>query len=314
MNSHLLLVILLFPCFTFAQKKETYYDYFWKPCSTENARYYSIVEKTDSGWFRKDYFLSSRTLQMQGLYEDEACKIRNGFFKFYYANGVPSSIRRFIHGKWEGVCISYYSNGMMLDSALFHEGRVVDKRLRWHRDGYMSDSITRIDDSTEVAIGWFDDGSLDYAGYLANEKQNGKWKYYHHNGQLSSLETYANGKLIMAKYFDETGKPQTDTSAANREAAFKGGEEGWKSYLSRHLHWPSDLEFTKAAAPTVGIDFTVDENGKVVDAEVTLPLHPDFDAIALSIVKNCPAWTPATAHNRKVKAYRRQPITFEQTN
>jgi len=79
---HLLLLILLLPFFLFSQKTETYYDYFWKPCSAENARYFSLVEKTDSGWFRKDYFLSSRTLQMQGLYEDENCKTSNGFSNF----------------------------------------------------------------------------------------------------------------------------------------------------------------------------------------------------------------------------------------
>ena len=56
--------------------------------------------------------------------------------------------------------------------------------------------------------------------------------------------------------------------------------------------------------------FTI--SGKVIDAEVSLPFHPEFDKIALSIIKDSPAWTPATAHNRKVKAYRRQPITFAQ--
>jgi len=311
---HLLLLILLLPFFLFSQKTETYYDYFWKPCSAENARYFSLVEKTDSGWFRKDYFLSSRTLQMQGLYEDENCKTSNGFFKFYYPNGSPSSIRRFIHGKWEGVGISYYSNGMILDSGLFHEGNVVDKRLRWHRNGYMSDSVTRINDSTEVEIAWFDDGAVANAGYLVNGKQNAKWKYYHHNGQLSSLETYANGKLTVAEYFDENGRPLADTSGVNKEAAFKGGEQAWKKYLERKLHWPPGLQFSRTAAVTVGIDFTVDENGKIIDAEVSVPFHPDFDNIALSIIKGSPAWIPATAHNRKVKAYRRQPVTFEQSD
>jgi hypothetical protein len=314
MKTHLLLLILLLPFFGFSQKTETYYDFYWKPCSAENARYLGILEKTDSGWLRQDFFVQGRSLQMQAVYEDEACKTQNGFCQYYYANGNLLSAGRMIHGKQEGICISYHSNGMVSDSALFHEGRIVDKRLKWYRNGYMSDSIARINDSTEVEVGWFDDGALSHAGYRVNENPNAKWKYYYRNGQLSSLETYANGKLIAAEYFDETGKPQTDTLGINKQADFKGGIEGWKKYLSKHLYWPPNLQFTTAAEITVGVDFTLDENGKVIDAEVSLPFHPEFDKIALSIVKNSPAWIPATAHNRKVKAYRRQPITFAQSD
>lgn len=312
MKIHLLLLALLLNFIGFSQTKETYYDFSWKPCVAEDARYVGILEKTDSGWLRKDFYVTSSSLQMQALYEDEACKMQNGFYFYFFASGNLSRMGRRIHGNQEGLCISYHSNGMMADSALFHDGRVVDKRIQWHRNGYMSDSITRLNDSTEVEIGWFDDGTLAYAGYLVNGKPNGKWKYYHHNGQVSAMETYETGKRMSAEYFDESGSPQRDTSNVNKEADFKDGTGGWKKYLSKHLYWPPNLQFSKSAAVTVGVDFTVDEDGKVIDAEVSLPLHPDFDKIALDIVKKSPPWIPATAHNRKVKAYRRQPITFEQ--
>jgi hypothetical protein len=56
----------------------------------------------------------------------------------------------------------------------------------------------------------------------------------------------------------------------------------------------------------------VDEEGLIQDAEVTGSLHPDFDKIALEAIKNSPKWIPAIDHNRKIKAYRRQPVTFAQ--
>jgi len=310
------IVLLLFVSFlhfvAWTQKKEAYYNFFWQSCSAENARYYSVVQKTDSGWLRDDYFLSSRSLQMHALYEDEACKIENGFCQYYHANGRPSLIERLIHGKQEGICIAYYSNGMMSDSAVFHNGRVVDKRFKWYANGYMSDSISRVNDTLEVQVGWFDDGTLSYAGYLVNEKQAGKWKYFHHNGQVSSLEVYEKGQLISAEYFDETGQAQKDTTGVNSKAKFKGGDDAWKKYLDKHLYWPANLKFSTAATITVGVNFTVDENGKLDNVEVYLPFHPEFDNIALGTVKNSPAWTPATSHNRKVKAYLRQPISFAQ--
>jgi len=51
------------------------------------------------------------------------------------------------------------------------------------------------------------------------------------NGQVSSLETYAAGKLVKAEYFDEAGKQLTDTSMVNRTSTIKGGQSAWKKYL-----------------------------------------------------------------------------------
>ncbi len=296
--------------YTIAQKKEAWYDYFWKSSPPENARYYSTVEKTDSGWLRNDYYVSSQRLQMRALYADEACKVRNGDCVYYHANNFPSSVGRMVNNKQEGICIRYHSNSMIADSALYRNGQVVDKRFRWHSNGYVSDSISRVNDSMHVQIGWFDDGTPAYAGYLLHGLNHNKWKYFHHNGQLSAVETYKKDERISAEYFDEEGKPQTDTSAANREATIKGGEAAWRKYLEKKLYWPPGLEFTVPASVAVGISFIVDENGKVTDVEVSMPFHEAFDKIALKVIENSPDWQPAIVHNRKVKAYRIQPVIF----
>src|SRR5262245_29233510 len=120
MKTILLLLASLLHFSAFSQKTETYYDYYWKPCSAVDARYFGIREKTDSGWLRKDFYVTGGILQMQALYEDDSCKIQNGFYRFFFANGRLSEIGREVHGKKEGICISYHSNGMMADSALFH--------------------------------------------------------------------------------------------------------------------------------------------------------------------------------------------------
>jgi len=313
MKFFLLVFSFIISLAAFTQKKEAYYDFFWKPCAPEAARYYTTIEKTDSGWLRNDYYVSTQKLQMQGLYEDESCKIKNGNCYYYYANGIPSITGRYIHGKREGVCVSYHSNGMMSDSGMYSNGKLVDKAFKWHSNGYMADSISKLNDSTYVEVGWFDDGAIAYAGYNFNGKKHSKWKYYHHNGQLSSSETYEMGKMLSAEYFDEAGKQLTDTSSVNQEATLKGGDAAWRKYLEKNLYWPSGLKFTTAAEVTVGISFVIDENGKVTDVEVYMPFHDEFDKIALKIIRNSPQWIPAVSHNRKIKAYRQQPITFSQT-
>ena len=83
-----LMMCIIFCMQSGAQKTETYYDYNWKPCPSIKARFYSTVEKTDSGWLRYDYFLSGLKLQMKALFADSACKVYNGQSIFLYANGT----------------------------------------------------------------------------------------------------------------------------------------------------------------------------------------------------------------------------------
>jgi antitoxin component YwqK of YwqJK toxin-antitoxin module len=306
-------LLTLILCTTaFAQPKETFYNFSWKESTPENATYYSVKIKTDSGWLQTDYYIRTKKLQMSALYADEAGKVHHGHAYYFHANGVPSIIGRMMNNKQEGVCLSYHSNGVMSDSAFFKNGKVVDKRLQWHPNGMMSDSIGRINDSTYVHIGWFEDGNISHAGYVVHEEQNGKWQYFHHNGQVSALETYAKGKLLKAEYFDEQGNPLKDTSNVNRKATIKGGQAAWTKYLEKSLYWPEGLTFTTPASVTVGVSFWVDEKGQITDVEVYLPFHNSFDKIALATIKNSPKWLPAISHNRAVRVKRMQPVVFSQ--
>jgi TonB family protein len=306
--------ILLSICITAAaQKKEIFYDYSWKPTTIEKARFYSTIEKTDSGCFRQDFFLGTKSLQMQGLYEDADCKSANGTLLYFHANGKPSVVGKMVHNKQEGICVRYFSNGMIADSAMYNNGKVVGNRIMWHRNGFMSDSLTHINDSMDVYLGWFDDGAIAFAGHMLRGKQHGKWQYFHHNGNISSNESYKNGIAISKEYFTEEGPALKDTSKANRPTLFaKGGDEGWKKYLEKSLYWPDGFKITNSNAVVVLVEMTINEEGKPEDVEVTIPFHPEFDRIALKVIRNSPAWTPGIAHNRKIKSRFRQPVTFMQ--
>ena len=119
------LFLLLLPIFTtpaFAQKKEAYYDVHWKPGEPALACYYSVVLKTDSGYYQQDYFINGGKPQMFALFEDADCKIHNGYATWYYANGYPQHTGRFVHNLREGVALSYHPNGFLSDSGSYHNG------------------------------------------------------------------------------------------------------------------------------------------------------------------------------------------------
>lgn len=311
----LTLLALLAAALCQAQTTEHWYDYNWKPCEPAMARFYGTLEKTDSGWYRKDYFLRSGhpSLQMEGLFEDEACTIQNGEARYYYPNGRLQSAGRRINGRREGICISYHSNGMMYDSAYWHDDLPQGIRYRWHRNGYLADSLHYHGDGTRTEVTWWDNGALASAGIVRNEQLQGKWKFWHPNGQLAAEEVYDNGKVISKTYYNEDGSPHPDTATASREAVFaKGGMDGWRRYLENKVNWPVRYKLENTNTVTVGVQFCVNEEGKVVEVEMAVPFDPVFDEEAMEIIRKSPPWLPGLWHNIRVKAWRRQPLTFQQ--
>ena len=58
----LTLLIFLVSVESIAQKTEKFYDYSWKECEPNAARFFSITTKTDSGTCRKNYYIKEKTL------------------------------------------------------------------------------------------------------------------------------------------------------------------------------------------------------------------------------------------------------------
>lgn len=309
---------LPFLCFlvstaTFAQQTQKFYDYNWKECDASMARFVAIINKTDSGWHRKDYFLHSKKLQMDGTYSDEACKKQSGKFYYYHANGVLEKVGNYVNGKKDGLWLEYHTNGMMSDSTVYKEGKIIGTTIGWHSNGFIKDSSVYKDDGSAVQVVWFDNGQVSSAGRLnADKKMIGKWQFFHKNGRASALETYDNGKLIDKQNFNETGEMVVDTATIYKNASFKGGVDAWQKYLTKGLYFPERYTIVNSDKAVVVVSFVIDEEGNVTDAFASTPFHPEFDKIAVQQIKKSPKWLPAVSHNRKVKQNMRQPVIFSQ--
>jgi hypothetical protein len=311
MKTFLLLMTMLVGANIYAQKTESYYDYLWKPCAPEQARFFSEVEKTDSGWLRHDYFLGTKTLQMSGLFEDSANKIANGYFRFFYANGIPESYGQNRHNKKEGLWIRYDHTGSMQDSTVYINGNPSGISLGWHSNGYIADSISYSADGSAVEVTWRRDGVPSSAGRFMNGELNGPWTFFHANGQLAARVLYDMGHVQKEENFATAGKPQK-IATEDRQASFPGGQEGWKKFILKHIFFPSQYNLVNADQVTVVITATIDEDGNVLDPFVEVPFNRAFDDIALRAFKKSPKWLPAISHNRTVVQKIRQPIVFAQ--
>lgn len=96
------------------------------------------------------------------------------------------------------------------------------------------------------------------------------------------------------------------------DAKFPGGPAAWKTYLERNLR--GDVASENGAPSgnyTVVVQFVVDVAGNVSDVKAVSNAGYGMEAEAIRVIKRSGKWIPAIQNGREVKAYRKQPITFQ---
>ncbi|HPG11727.1 MAG TPA: energy transducer TonB [Chitinophagaceae bacterium] len=98
------------------------------------------------------------------------------------------------------------------------------------------------------------------------------------------------------------------------EAKFPGGESQWRRFLERNLDPNTPID---NGAPegtyTVTVQFVVDKEGNISDVRALTNHGYGMEQEAVRVIKKGPKWEPAIQNGRQVKAYRKQPITFQVT-
>lgn len=98
------------------------------------------------------------------------------------------------------------------------------------------------------------------------------------------------------------------------EAKFPGGESQWRRFLERNLDPNTPID---NGAPegtyTVTVQFVVDKEGNISDVRALSNHGYGMEQEAVRVIKKGPKWEPAIQNGRQVKAYRKQPITFQVT-
>lgn len=105
-----------------------------------------------------------------------------------------------------------------------------------------------------------------------------------------------NGSADSIKIFERVEK----------DAMFPGGEAAWRKYIADNLEVPNTRKRIKG---TMYYQFVVGKDGSIEDVQILKSLHPALDEEVRRIMRNSPKWLPAEQGGRKVKAYRKQPIT-----
>ncbi len=97
--------------------------------------------------------------------------------------------------------------------------------------------------------------------------------------------------------------------AVEVDAKFSGN---WQRFLEKNLNPEVPVDNgAPAGNHTVEIQFVVDIEGNVSDIKAVTNLGYGMEQEAVRVIKKATKWEPAIQNGRKVKAYRRQRITFQ---
>jgi protein TonB len=95
------------------------------------------------------------------------------------------------------------------------------------------------------------------------------------------------------------------------EAKFPGGDKAWARYIQREIYRYIDELQDAGKAGTCVVQFIVDREGNISEVEALTMKGTKLSEICVNAIKRGPKWTPAEQNGRKVKAYRKQPVTFQ---
>ncbi len=156
-----------------------------------------------------------------------------------------------------------------------------------------------------------ENGTLDYeANWLAGNLSSKTWLYK--DGSKKSWISYKDGRVEKQAGWDETGK-EIKNFVVEREARFKGGMDGWRKYLEKHLKASVAAD---AGAPAgeypVKVQFVISKEGYVSNVKaVSVPATcKPCGSEAVSVISTGPTWEPAVQNNEPVIYQAIQYVTF----
>lgn len=300
--------------------EKKYVDYDGKSSPGKFAPFYIETIKTDKAdpqWIRRMYYNDTipGIIASIGPCKDEMGQIKEGAYLYYYKNGAKKTAGSFFNNLKDGEWNEWDKTGKLENINHYSKGIKVGRNISWHSNNTISDSTILDENGNGKSFSFYEDGSKQGEGNYTKGVKNGQWLFYYQEAknQQSMEINFELDSAVSYTCYDEEGKIQKKDCVFEREANFRGGEDGWKKYLVKKLtaKWDKYTKFLKQKQVyNVIVRFVINKDGSITDVKVENKGNRDVDEIAVDIIQNSPDWIPAVQYNRKVKAYRRQPITF----
>lgn len=132
--------------------------------------------------------------------------------------------------------------------------------------------------------------------------------------ELSELKIVAYGAKEKGKTEDKEITPSENDfihQGVEKEATFPGGEMEWLKYISREINRYVDTIQRAGKTGTCVVQFIVGRDGAISNVEALTLEGTKFSEVVINAIANGPKWNPAIQNGKKVRAYRKQPVTFQ---
>ncbi|HEX5030882.1 MAG TPA: toxin-antitoxin system YwqK family antitoxin [Candidatus Eisenbacteria bacterium] len=136
-------------------------------------------------------------LKLEAHYKDGKL---HGLMRRWHENGQLAAHEEYENGKWEGRRAAWWDNGQVQFDWQYHEGKLREGTWKsFHKNGAFWTSWRmgaggKGPDQEQVA--YHDNGKIHYRGWWKNERQDGRWVYYHPDGTTKSeVRNYKEGLL-----------------------------------------------------------------------------------------------------------------------
>lgn len=92
--------------------------------------------------------------------------------------------------------------------------------------------------------------------------------------------------------------------------SFPGGAKELNNFLSKNLKYPPSLQEINVQGKVI-IQFVVDKDGSITNAEVVRGVHPLIDKEALRVINMMPKWSPGMQNQKPVRVKYTVPVAFK---
>lgn len=122
-------------------------------------------------------------------------------------------------------------------------------------------------------------------------------------------ETFIDISPIVTAKEEEVTEDKIWVNFIEEPAEFPGGDLALLKYIHDHVNYPA-IASENGVEGKVLIQFVVDEQGNVTNAEVIRSVDANLDKEALRVIKTLPKFKPGRQSGKAVKVYYVSPINF----
>ena len=218
--------------------------------------------------------------------------------------------------KFNGLYISFHPNGNKEEEGIYKNGIKEGVWQKWDTLQRKVDSTVYLQDQPILStkFSYYKNGILSYHSTKDSLLDTYRSVSYNKEGIKDDEVFFQGQKGIITRFTDNGILTDSVFTREEKEAAFPGGEKAWRRYLNQHLD--PNIPVNQKAPPdtyNVLVQFIVEKDGSITNVVALTSYGYGMEEEAIRVIKKGPKWIPALQYGRKVKAYRRQPITFAVT-